>query len=222
MKKDLPSKHAIVQSDKETYAIAPHLPGGFVTTSQLRSICDVAEKYGVRALKLTSAQRIALIGIREEDLDKVWIDLGMTPGAVLGHRVRSVKICPGSTCCKRGVQDSVSLGLELDRRYHGMELPNKLKIGVSGCLVSCAEAAVKDIGILGTLKGWRILVGGSAGPRPRLADMLIDNVSSQDEVLALVDKIMTFCRMSTNHNRLGRIIDSVGIERFRQEMLGPI
>lgn len=219
MKKDIPEKHAILQRDKETYAIAPHIPGGFITADMLRTIAGVADKYGL-GLKLTSAQRIALIGIREEDLDSIWHEVGAPPGAAIGLCVRSIKICPGTTQCKRAVQDSVSLGLKLDAAYHSMELPNKLKMGVSGCMLSCAEVAVKDIGIMGTTKGWKILVGGCAGARPRLGDTLVDNVNSEEEVLAIVEKIITFFKNNPNQNRIGRIIDDIGIERFRQEVLG--
>src|SRR6185369_15672987 len=138
-----------------------------------RKIADVADKYNL-TLKLTSAQRIAMFGIREEDLDAIWAALPEQQGATIGLCVRSVKICPGTTHCKRAVQDSISLGLKIDTRYHAMRLPNKMKMGVSGCMLSCAEVAVKDIGVMGTPKGWRILVGGNAGARPRLADLLVE------------------------------------------------
>ena len=163
MKKDILEKGAILQRDGESYAIAPHIPGGITDTATLRKICDVADRYGAKMVKLTSAQRIALIGIREEDIDSAWADLAQAPGAVIGLCVRSVKICPGTTHCKRGLQDSVGLGLKIDAIYHSMELPNKMKMGVSGCLLSCAESWVKDIGLLGTMKGWKIVVGGTSG-----------------------------------------------------------
>ena len=220
MKKDIVEKGAILQRDRETYAIAPHIPGGITDTAMLRKICDVADKYRVEAIKITSAQRIALIGIREEDLDNVWADLAQTPGAAIGLCVRSVKICPGTSYCKRGVQDSISLGLKLDSIYHAMELPNKMKLGVSGCLVSCAESALKDIGVMGTNKGWRIMVGGNAGARPRIADLLVDNVPTEEEVLEIVARIVDYYKNSANQNRLGRILDEMGIERFREEVLG--
>jgi NAD(P)H-nitrite reductase large subunit len=219
MKKDLLEKGAILQRDKESYAIAPHIPGGFVDTATLRKICDVADKYKVQALKITSAQRIAMIGIREEELDDIWRDLDEKPGAAIGLCVRSVKICPGTTFCKRGVQNSISLGLKLDERYHAMELPNKLKMGVSGCMLSCAEVSVKDIGIMGVAKGWRVLIGGNAGVRPRLAEMLVDEVGSEEEVLAIVEKIITFYKNYPKKERLGRILDELGIEAMRQAIL---
>ena len=103
--KDLLDKGAVIQRDMETYAIAPHLTGGLITPKQLRDIADVAEKYNAAAVKVTGAQRIAIVGIKEEDIDKAWSDLGMKPGAAIGLCVRSVKICPGTTFCKRGLQD---------------------------------------------------------------------------------------------------------------------
>jgi NAD(P)H-nitrite reductase large subunit len=219
MKKDIVEKGAILQRDRETYAIAPHIPGGITDTATLRKICDVADRFGVTQLKLTSAQRIALFGLREEDLDAVWAELGVQPGAAIGLCVRSVKICPGTNTCKRALQDSVSLGLELDRRYHALELPNKLKMGVSGCMLSCAEVSIKDIGVMGIAKGWRILVGGNAGLRPRLADLLIE-VGTSDEVLAVVESIISFHRAYPKGERIGRIIEEIGLERFRESVLG--
>jgi NAD(P)H-nitrite reductase large subunit len=218
MKKDITAKGAILQRDRETFAIAPHIPGGLTDTATLRKICDVADKYGL-ALKLTSAQRIALIGLREEDLDTVWAELAQQPGAAIGLCVRSVKICPGTTFCKRGVQDSISLGLKLDSAYHAMELPNKMKMGVSGCMLSCAEVAVKDIGVMGTPKGWRIFVGGNAGARPRLAEVLMDDVPTEEEVLAVVAKIIAFYKGSGREVRLGRLVEEMGIEQFRKQIL---
>ncbi len=218
MKKDLPDKGAILQRDRETFAIAPHIPGGLTDTATLRKICDVADKHRL-ALKLTSAQRIALIGVREEDLDEVWAELAQQPGAAIGLCVRSVKICPGTTFCKRGVQDSVSLGLKLDTAYHAMELPNKMKMGVSGCMLSCAEVAVKDIGVMGTPKGWRVYVGGNAGARPRLAEVLADELPTEEEVLAIVAKIIAFYKNSGREVRLGRLVEEMGIERFRETIM---
>jgi NAD(P)H-nitrite reductase large subunit len=218
VKKDMVEKGAILQRDRETYGIAPHIPGGITDTATLRKICDVADKYNLK-LKLTSAQRIALFGVREEDIDRVWEEVDERPGAALGLCVRSIKICPGTTHCKRGVQDSVSLGLKLDALYHALPLPNKMKMGVSGCMLSCAEVAVKDIGIMGTPKGWKILVGGNAGARPRLADLLVETPADEEAVLAVVDRIIEWYRNSGREVRLGTLVEEMGIEQFRATVL---
>lgn len=219
MKKDILEKGAILQRDRETYAIAPHIPGGFTDTVTLRKLCDVADKYSL-ALKITSAQRIALIGAKEEDLDAIWGDLAQDQGAAIGLCVRSVKICPGTTHCKRAVQDSASLGLKIDQIYHAMELPNKMKMGISGCLLSCSESGVKDIGVVGTNKGWRILVGGNAGPRPRLGELLVDDVQDEAAVLEIVARVIDFYKKSPQQGRIGKLIEDIGIEAFRAEIGG--
>lgn len=219
MKKDIVEKGAILQRDRETYGIAPHIPGGITDTATLRKICDVADKYRLQ-LKLTSAQRIALFGIKEEDLDSIWAEIDERPGAAIGLCVRSIKICPGTTQCKRAVQDSVSLGLKIDALYHALPLPNKMKMGVSGCMLSCAEVAVKDIGIMGIPKGWRILVGGNAGARPRLAELLVETSADEGEVIAVIDRIIDWYRSSGREVRIGTLVEEMGIEQFRVKVLG--
>ncbi|RNI07279.1 nitrite/sulfite reductase domain-containing protein [Methanohalophilus halophilus] len=217
MSKDILEKGAILQRDRETFAIAPQTPGGLVSADMLRKIADTADKYDAAAIKLTSAQRVCIVGLKEDDIDNAWDDLGMKPAAAIGPCVRSIKICPGTTFCKRGQQDAVTLGLELDEKYHGMQLPSKFKIAVSGCMNSCSEPAVRDIGIMGTPKGYTLMVGGNAGIRPRLGDVIADELND-DEVKELVDKIVSFYKTHTKKHRIGRMIDDMGIENFKREI----
>lgn len=212
--KDLLDKGAVLQRDKKTYAIAPHVPAGLITSDQLRKLADVADKYNAKAIKITAAQRIALVGLEENNIDSAWQDLGMKPGAAIGLCVRSIKTCPGTSFCKRGFKDSVSIGLKLDDRYHGMNLPNKLKIGVSGCPNSCADNHTRDIGLMGTPKGWTVFVGGKGGTIPRLGDRLVMGIPDE-KVLDLVDDIVNlYSDNANNKERLGAYIDRVGFEEF--------
>ncbi|RXG34214.1 NAD(P)/FAD-dependent oxidoreductase [Methanohalophilus sp. WG1-DM] len=217
MSKDILEKGAILQRDRETFAIAPQTPGGIVSPDMLRKIADTADKYGAAAIKLTSAQRVCIVGLKEDDIDNAWDDLDMKPAAAIGLCVRSIKICPGTTFCKRGQQDAVTLGLELDEKYHGMQLPSKFKIAVSGCMNSCSEPAVRDIGIMGTPKGYTLMVGGNAGISPRLGDVIADELND-DEVKELVDKIVSFYKTHTKKHRIGRMIDDMGLENFKREI----
>ncbi len=216
---DLLEKGAILQRDKETYAVAPHIPGGIITDfNLLRKIADVAEKYGAKAVKLTSAERFAIVGLRSEDLDQVWGELGLSPGAAIGLCVRSVKICPGTTFCRLATQDAVGIGLKLDEKYHGYALPYKFKIGVSGCPNNCSESSIKDLGLVGMQTGWRVLAGGFvSGLKPRLADLLASGLSD-DEALALVDRVISWYQQAGKAKRLGRVIDEVGLEKFMEEV----
>lgn len=215
MKNDLLEKGAIVQRDRENYAIAPHLVGGLVTPEQLRKLADVAEKYNAQAVKVTAAQRIALVGISEENIDSAWADLGMKPGAAVGLCVRSVKICPGTTFCKRGLQDSVGIGAQLDEMFHGQVLPNKLKMGVSGCPNSCGDSHTRDIGIIGGGKGWMVVVGGKGGAKPRIGDRIALSVPN-DKVVSFVEKIVdVYKNNAEKKERLGDYIDRIGLEEFK-------
>ena len=208
-------KGVIIQRDKVTYAVAPHIPCGVVSPDTLRKLANVAEKYNVAALKITSAARIAIVGLKEEDVDNVWKDLGMSPGAGVGLCVRSVKACPGTTFCKRGMQDSLSMGMKLDGIYHGMELPSKFKLGVSGCPNQCAETCIKDIGLVGMKNGWKLYVGGNGGARPRLALELMNNISDE-EALSAIDRIIKFYKENGKKNqRIGGLIDEIGLEEFK-------
>jgi len=220
MMKDLLEKGAIIQRDKKTYAIAPHTPGGLVTPEILRKVADAAEKYGAAALKLTSAERIAIVGLKEEDLDQVWADLGMAPGHAIGICVRSIKFCPGTTFCKRGQQDAVGLGLELDKLYHGMTMPGKTKIGVSGCINSCAESTIKDVGLIGTPQGWSVYVGGCAtGSRTRIADLLAKDLTGE-QAKELVARVVAYYKATAKPNlRLGRLIEEIGLEELKKNVL---
>ncbi|MGE4543509.1 MAG: hypothetical protein AB7D06_05305 [Pedobacter sp.] len=220
MKKDLLEKGAIVQRDQETYAVAPHIPGGITSPATLRKIADVAEQFNAKALKLTSAQRIAIVGIAEDQLDAIWEAVGEKPGAAIGMCVRSVKICPGTTFCKRGQQDSVGVGLELDKVYHGMELPWKFKIGVSGCANDCGEACIKDVGLIGTPKGWNVMVGGNGGGMPRLSQKLVEHVPSDEEAIAIVAKVVDWFKAQNRKGRIGKHVQEMGLDAFRAEVLG--
>lgn len=218
MKNDLLEKGAVLQRDKETYAVAPHLTAGLVTPEMLRNIADVAEKYNAAAIKVTGAQRIALVGLKEDDIDNVWSDLGMEPGAAIGLCVRSIKVCPGTTFCKRGLQDSVAVGSKLDAAYHGRNLPNKFKIGVSGCPHSCADSAFKDLGLIGGGKGWMVYVGGKGGTKPRIADRIALCVA-EDKIYDLAEKIINvYDENATGKERLGDYIDRIGLDKFKEQI----
>jgi NAD(P)H-nitrite reductase large subunit len=217
--RDMLEKGAILQRDG-TYAIAPHIPGGIITDPELLvRIANVAKKYNCPAIKVTSSQRIAIVGLKEEDIDAVWKDLDMIPGAAIGLCVRSVKFCPGTTFCKRGQQDSVGLGTEIDRRYHGMTLPSKFKISVSGCPNKCMDAMMIDFGIMGTPKGFTVYVGGNGGLNPRFGEKLAEHQTSE-QVLQILDRTVNFYKKEARTNeRLGKFIDRLGFDRYRQEVL---
>jgi len=212
-------KGAVLQRDKTTYAIVPHFPCGVITPEKLRRVAEVAEKYNCAALKLTSAERIAMVGIKEEDIDAVWQDLGIDPGYAVGLCVRSVKVCPGTTFCRIAQQNSLGIGMLLDQKYHGMPMPGKFKIGVSGCVNDCVETCIKDIGLIGKSKGWTLKAGGNGTAKPRLALELAADLD-QDAALQLIEKVVTFYNEQAKPNeRLGATIERVGFEELKKQVL---
>ena len=208
-------KGVIVQRDRSTYAIAPHLVCGIATPEVLRKIADVAQKHSL-TIKITSEQRVALIGLREDQVDEVWRELGMSQGHVVGKTVRGVKACPGTEFCKRGQQDSLAMGRVLDERYHGVPLKGKMKLAVSGCAFQCAETNFKDIGLVGKPAGWTVLVGGNGGGKARIGQTLAEGLSTE-QALEVVDRLVEFFKSAAqNNDRMGRVIDRVGMEEVRR------
>lgn len=206
-----------IRDGRKTYAITPDLPGGFIKPDLMQKYVDVTKKYG-GTMKLTSAQRIMITGLKAEDIENIWQDIGVEPALGFANCVRSVKICPGNAFCKRGKQDSIKLGLELDRRYVKKEMPSRIKLGVSACPNSCGESVVKDVGVIGTDEGWDVYVGGSAGSHPRLADRLITGLN-YDDTLRIVDIVIQYYQKHADIERIGQFIERIGFEKFRADVL---
>jgi NAD(P)H-nitrite reductase large subunit len=211
-------KGVILQRDKKTYGIAPHLPCGLVTPEILEKLAKVARKYDVPTLKITSAARIALLGVAEEDVDAIWDELEFDKGYAVGLCVRSVKVCPGIKHCRLAKQDSIRMGKIIDEIYHGMILPSKMKMAVSGCQIQCGENCIKDLSLYGTKNGWNLLAGGMGGIKPRLADVVFEDLG-WDEALEMVAKTISFYKSHSRRYRLGFMIDDIGIEAFKEGVL---
>lgn len=211
-------KGVILQRDKQTYGIAPHLPCGLVTPETLEKIAGVARKYDVPTLKITSAARIALLGIQAQDVDAIWDDLAFEKGHPVGLCVRSVKVCPGSAHCRLAKQDSIAMGRIIDERYHGMILPSKMKLAVSGCKIQCAENCIKDLSLFGTKQGWTLMAGGMGGLKPRLADVLFEDLE-WDDALDMVARMIAYYKSRSRRYRLGFMLDDIGTAAFRQGVL---
>jgi len=213
-------KHAVLQKvrdGKRTYAVTPHIPGGFITSKQLSKIAEVAQKYkGI--LKMTSGQRIAILGLQAQDVVKVWEELGMQPAVKSLNSVKNVHMCPAAFC-KRAKQNSLKIGMILDKRYHGMEMPCRTKIGVAGCKNACTSVYARDLGVIGHKEGYMIVAGGSGGFTPRVAEIIADNLT-EEQVLLVVDILMEYYKANGNMGeKLGDFILRIGLEKFKEDIL---
>ncbi len=210
---------AILQRDKKTYAIVPRSPAGLLTAENLEAFARVVRKYEIPIIKVTSGQRLAFVGIKGEDVEKVWSDLGMDPGKATELCVHYAQACPGTAVCRFGVQDSLGLGLELEKFFEGVELPAKLKFGVSGCPFCCAESYVRDLGVIGKKSGWTVVVGGHSGGRPRIADEIAEDLTTE-QVLDLCKKSLDHYRANAKKKeRMSAFVERIGLESFKQSVL---
>jgi nitrite reductase (NADH) large subunit len=176
-----------------TYSIIPRVPGGEIAPEKLIVLGEVARKYALYT-KITGAQRIDLLGARVEQLPLIWKDLiaaGFESGHAYGKALRTVKSCVGNTWCRYGVQDSVSMAIDIENRYRGIRSPHKMKMAVSGCTRECAEAQGKDVGIIATEKGWNLYVCGNGGVKPRHADLLASDLDDKT-LIRFIDRFLMF------------------------------
>ncbi len=210
---------AILQRDKETYAIVPRTPLGMVTPQVLESIAQVVKKYNIPVIKITSGQRMALVGLRDENVAQAWKDLGLDVGRATELCVHYAQACPGTAVCRFGVQDSLGLGTELEKLFIGMELPAKVKFGVSGCPMCCGESYVRDVGVLGKKKGWTLIFGGNSGGRPRIGDVVAEDLSTE-EVVDLTKKCLEYYAANgRKKERTARFMERVGIDALKEAVL---
>lgn len=210
-----------IKNGKRTYAITPHIPGGFILPDNLIKIGEVAKKYkGV--LKITSGQRILITNLKQEDLPAIWEELGMEPAVKVQNSLKNVEMCP-SNYCKRSKYPTIGIGMKISRKFHGMELPCRTKIGVAGCKNACTSVYSKDIGVIVDLdSSFYITVGGSAGYYPRSADILIKGLSEKD-AFNLVKTILFYYKDTAKPGeKLGDFIDRISLDTFREEVLNIV
>lgn len=209
---------ANIQKDG-TYSVVPRIPGGEITPDKLIVIGEVARDFGLYT-KITGGQRIDLFGARVEQLPEIWrrlVDAGFESGHAYGKALRTVKSCVGSTWCRYGVQDSVGLAVALELRYRGLRAPHKIKSAVSGCARECAEARSKDFGIIATEAGWNLYVGGNGGFRPRHADLLVSDLSTEDLVRTIDRFLMYYIRTADRLQRTASWLEALdgGLDHLR-------
>jgi len=210
--------HANIQKDG-TYSVIPRMWGGETTASELRRIADAVDKYKIPTVKVTGGQRIDLLGVKKEDLQAVWKDIGMPSGHAYAKALRTVKTCVGSEWCRMGTQDSTQMGKDLERAMWRMYAPHKVKFAVSGCPRNCAEAGIKDVGIIGVDSGWEMYVAGNGGIKTEVAHFLV-KVKTAAEVLEYTG---AFCELYRTEGwyleRTVHYVNRVGLDYVKKRIV---
>ena len=213
--------HANIQKDG-TYSVVPRMWGGVTSAAELRAIADVVDRYDIPTVKVTGGQRIDLLGVKREQLPDVWRDLnaaGMVSGHAYGKALRTVKTCVGSEWCRFGTQDSTGMGVALEKMTWGSWTPHKVKLAVSGCPRNCAEATIKDFGVVAVESGWELHVGGNGGIKVRVTDLLC-KVATEEEVLEYCAAYMQLYREEAHYlERTAPWVERVGLDHIRRRVV---
>jgi len=210
--------HANIQKDGR-YSVIPRMWGGQTTPAELKRIAEVAEKYAIPTVKVTGGQRIDLLGVKKEDLPRVWADLDMPSGHAYGKALRTVKTCVGSEWCRFGTQDSTQMGIDLEKVFFKMWAPHKVKLAVSGCPRNCAEVAIKDVGVIGVDSGWEIYIGGNGGIKTEVAQFLV-KVKTPGEVIEYSGAFLQLYREEAHYlDRTVHYLERVGLDYVKKKVL---
>ncbi|OXS79419.1 nitrite reductase large subunit NirB [Domibacillus enclensis] len=207
--------HGNIQKDG-TYSVVPRMYGGVTSAEDLRKIADVADKYSVPLIKVTGGQRIDLFGVKKEDLPGMWADLDMPSGYAYGKTLRTVKTCVGESFCRFGTQDSMSMGIMMEKKFERIGTPHKVKMAVSACPRNCAESGIKDIGVVGVDGAWEIYVGGNGGTHLRAADLFC-KVKTNEEVMEMIGAFMQYYREDAAYlERTSVWVERVGLDHIKE------
>ncbi len=210
--------HANIQKDG-TYSVIPRMWGGETTSSELRRIADAVDKYKIPTVKVTGGQRIDLLGVKKEDLVNVWKDIGMPSGHAYAKALRTVKTCVGSEWCRMGTQDSTQMGKDLERAMWRMYAPHKVKFAVSGCPRNCAEAGIKDVGVIGVDSGWEMYIAGNGGIKTEVAHFFV-KVKTPAEVLEYTGAFCELYRLEGWYlERTVHFVNRVGLDYVKKKIL---
>ena len=210
--------HANIQRDG-TYSVIPRMWGGHTSAAELRRIADAVDKYNIPTVKVTGGQRLDLLGVKKEDLAAVWQDIGMPSGFAYAKSLRTVKTCVGSEWCRFGTQDSTAMGQQLERALWAMYAPHKVKLAVSGCPRNCAEAGIKDVGVIGVDSGWEIYIGGNGGIKTEVAQFLV-KLKTAAEVMEYSGAFLQLYREEGWYlERTVHYVGRVGLDHVKRRIL---
>ncbi|GEN87319.1 nitrite reductase large subunit NirB [Oceanobacillus sojae] len=202
-----------------TFSVVPRMYGGTTTGDDLIRLGEVANKYNVPLVKITGASRVGLYGVKKEDVPQVWEDLGMRSGYAYSKSLRNVKSCVGAQFCRFGTQDSLGLGIRLEKELEMVDTPHKMKIGVSGCPRNCAEALTKDFGVVCVENGFQLYFGGNGGTEVRECDSFT-TVKTEEEVITMATAFMQYYRETGIYNeRTAPWVDRIGAENIKLVLL---
>ncbi len=207
-------KGVVLLRNSQRYFVAPRLPGGVISTETLEHIAQVAKEFDIKEIKIRNNGTLALLGLDEERVDDFWAELAIDKDIQVGENVRSVRSCLNACRCKEGMRDSTELRERIEGDFSGIETPARFEIGISDCINDCAQVCLCEVGVIGTIRGWRLLVGGCSGPSPALGFEAAEDLNDE-QVLEMIEKTLKlYTENAKKRQRLRGWIDSMDFEDF--------
>jgi len=184
------------------------IPNGFLTSPQLRTLADLAERYARGVADITVRQNIQLHWVRIEDLPTIFSALGacgLSSLGTCGDVTRNITGCPLAGLDADEIVDASPLVQAATAMVNGSpdfyNLPRKYKVSITGCRVWCSYPEINDLGLTAVRDlysgrvGFSLRVGGGLSTQPHLGPRL-EAFVRPDQVLAVVKGVSEIFRDS--------------------------
>ena len=218
--------------DDKYFMMRIRIPGGQLSSTQLRCIADVATRYGRDVADVTDRQNIQLHWIRIEDVPAIWSAIegvGLSSAQACGDVPRNMLGCPLTGIAADEVIDAGPVLAATDSRWllssEFSNLPRKYKTAISGCARHCTAHEINDVSFVGVVgpngtPGFDVWVGGGLSTNPKLAVRLGAFVEPDQvpDVWAGVTAVFRDYgyRRQRNRARLKFLVSDWGPEKFRE------
>ncbi|MHC4881762.1 MAG: nitrite/sulfite reductase [Planctomycetota bacterium] len=217
------------------------IPAGHMTTTHVRTLAHLAEKYAAGKVSFTTRQSAQYHRVQLEAIPKLLGELdnaGLTTFHGAGDVPRNVTACPWAEVCQHRRFDVLPYAKQTAKLLSDSRdldnLPRKYKVTFSGCAAGCGQPYVNCCGAIGIVRknaqgaeeaGFRVVIGGGMGAEPYAAQQLYSFVPAASimKVARAVGLLFNEQGDRTNrkHARLKYVVDRLGVEKCRQ-LLGPI
>ncbi len=143
----------------------------------------------------------------------------MPSGHAYGKSIRTVKTCVGMEHCRLGTQLAMDMGVKLEKMLFDMYAPHKVKLAVSGCPRNCAEAGIKDVGVIGVDSGYELYVGGNGGIKTEVAQFFV-KVKNDEEVMEYAGAFLQLYREEGFYlERTCHYLERVGLDHTKSKVV---
>jgi sulfite reductase (NADPH) hemoprotein beta-component len=207
---------------------SPELAPGDITSDQMRSVADLADKYSFGELRSTHQQNLVLPHVKQSDLFPLYQALVKADihAANVGL-ITDIICCPGMDFCALATARSIPLSQAITERFLDparQKAIGDMQIKISGCINACGHHHVGHIGILGLEKAgvefYQIKLGGDSSENAAIGDVTGKGFS-HDETVDAIEKMVDFYIAERKDGE--RFIDAyrrIGMDAFKEVLYG--